>query len=40
MGELRKGTVKGRGLVRREVGRGRLRGGEKGKRKIMDFLGY
>ena len=39
MGELRKGTVKGRGSVRREVGRGRLRGGEKVEREIVEFLG-
>ena len=40
MGELREGTVSGRGSVRRgEVGREKLRGGEKRERKIMEFLG-
>ena len=39
MGELREGTVIGRGEVRREVGLGRLRGGEKGESKMMEFLG-
>ena len=41
MVELCEGTVSGRGLMRwgSEVGRGRLRGGKKGERKIMEFLG-
>ena len=40
MGEMREGTVSRRGWVRRgrEVGRRRVRGGEKGERKIMEFL--
>ena len=39
MGEWGEGTVSGRGKVRRcrEVGRGRLRAGERGERKIRSF---
>ena len=40
MGELRRGTVSGRGWVRRGAGgEEESEGGEKGERKIMGFLG-